>query len=277
MFAWMADPSAVLRRYDHFVAACAARGIKPLVVLFDDDFYDVQNGTKAVVTVEEIQDYVRSGAYKGAKWMANPGLAVLEKDAASKWKTETEYMEAFIGGSRANDSRLLGVDIMNEPHRAHFLSDFVQHMIRSVAEANPQVLSTEDSFHNHAAGASTEGLESALSYHSYWNYGQWQKCAGNEEDVRSSQQKAGAAFLREGARLQKPVLVSEMGQFNCYCPSAEGFSAAGVGWILWELMMPPHDEFGAFQGLVHANGTFRNASEAACLRRLAGSSATVLV
>ena len=31
---------------------------------------------------------------------------------------------------------------------------------------------------------------------------------------------------------------------------------------------PPHDQFGAFQGLVHRNGSARDEAEAACLRGL---------
>ena len=56
-----------------------------------------------------------------------------------------------------------------------------------------------------------------------------------------------------------------------------------VGWIAWELMLA-HDQFSSFQapppplapliraawqGLVYANGTWRDPSELACLQRLA--------
>ena len=40
MFAWKHNRIRFLSNYDHFVAACAERDIKPLVVVFDDDFYD---------------------------------------------------------------------------------------------------------------------------------------------------------------------------------------------------------------------------------------------
>ena len=39
LFAYYAEPDKFLANYDHLVAACASRGIRPLVVLFDDDFY----------------------------------------------------------------------------------------------------------------------------------------------------------------------------------------------------------------------------------------------
>jgi len=72
----------------------------------------------------------------------------------------------------------------------------------------------------------------------------------------------------QAAALGKPAIVSEMGQFDCYCPAARGFASVGVGWIAWELMLE-HDQFSAFQGMVYKNGTFRSAAERDCLRALA--------
>ena len=79
LFAWAADRKVFLANYDHLVAACAARGIKPLVVLFDDDFYDVP----AVETAEEAAAWVNTRAYRGSKWMANPGMPMLATDFKS--------------------------------------------------------------------------------------------------------------------------------------------------------------------------------------------------
>lgn len=52
LFAWAADRDAFLSNYDHFLTTCAQRGVKPLIVLFDDDFFDVNNvSTAAAVGV----------------------------------------------------------------------------------------------------------------------------------------------------------------------------------------------------------------------------------
>ena len=56
LFAWAADRDQFLANYDHLVAACAARGIKPLMVLFDDDFFDDPLGLGLSVEDESAAD-----------------------------------------------------------------------------------------------------------------------------------------------------------------------------------------------------------------------------
>eukprot|EP01051_Picozoa_sp_SAG22_P024467 SAG22_NODE_6796_length_810_cov_1.315049_1_plen_215_part_01 len=127
MFVWKADRASFLARYDHFVGACAARGIKPLVVVFDDDFFDVPG----VNTTADIAPWLATAAYRKSKWMANPGLTMLAVDAAQGWALADAYMTDLLGGTRANDSRILGYDIMNEPTRTGSwpggLPVFIQH------------------------------------------------------------------------------------------------------------------------------------------------------
>ena len=119
----------------------------------------------------------------------------------------------------------------------------------------------------------------------------WRDCAANASDVRAVQAAAAVSQRAAAAALRKPVLVSEFGQAECYCPAAEAVQVcgvpsrrlsagsshpcaaeaaqgAGVGWIAWELITA-HDQFGAFQGLLFPNGTARSAAEVECLRRLA--------
>ena len=113
MFAWAADRERFLASYDHFVGACAARGIRPLVVLFDDDFYDVNVTTKA-----EAAAWVATRAYRSSRWMANPGMPMLGADFASGFSLAGAFVDDVAGGRRARDVRLLGYDGMNEPGRA---------------------------------------------------------------------------------------------------------------------------------------------------------------
>ena len=90
--------------------------------------------------------------------------------------------------------------------------------------------------------------------------------------MRAMQSQAAAAQLAAAAKLDKPVVLSEFGQSDCYCPAAEAVQAAGVGWFAWELIND-HDQFGAFQGLLFANGTARSEKEVACLKRLGAAGA----
>lgn len=81
--------------------------------------------------------------------------------------------------------------------------------------------------------------------------------------------------MAKDAAVNKPVLVSEMGQFDCYCPAARGFASAGVGWLAWELMLA-HDQFSRFQGLLYSNGTARSQKEVECIRQLAAEYPNVI-
>ena len=145
------------------------------------------------------------------------------------------------------------------------LPGFIDHVF-SVLDKLTDVLYTVD--HYGQVPADTEDVERGLSWHNYWHYGQPQMCAANAAEICNDQAAAGRAYLADAAKRNKPALVSEMGQFDCYCPAARGWQAAGVGWIAWELMME-HDQFVAFQGMVYKNGTWRNETERKCIAGLA--------
>ena len=72
LFAWKTDREVFLSNLDHLITSSAAHGIKPLLVVFDDDFFDVPS----VNTSDKISAWVRTGEYKHLKWMANPGMGI---------------------------------------------------------------------------------------------------------------------------------------------------------------------------------------------------------
>ena len=265
MFVWYANEAAFLTRYDHLVAACSARGIKPLVVLFDDDFFDV----KGVNTTADIKPWLATAEYKTSKWMANPGMFILKGDAANGWALANAYLLDILGGSRAHDSRILGYDVMNEPSRtglwAGGLPAFISHAFERIGNLT-SVPYTIDQYGQ--IPKDTENVEPGLSWHNYWHYGHWQSCQAQAGTICHQQQAAGQKIYADGEMRNKPVLVSEMGQFDCYCPAGQGWQNAKVGFIMWELMLE-HDQFSSFQGLVYKNGTFRSATERDCLKELA--------
>jgi hypothetical protein len=267
MFPWVSDRGKFLANYDDFIARCTAHKIKPLIVVFDDDFFPV-NAT----TSDEVKRWVKTGEYKTSKWMANPGSIYLDNDFKRNFSTASAFVKDIAGGKRANDPRILGYDIMNEPHRSDKvitggLPAFIAQMLKLFAQTTASFTTVDDYAQ---AGTDLHQLESGISIHSYWEYGHWQDCASHAATACVAQAATGAQHLAQAKALQKPLLVSEMGQFDCYCPAATGFASAGVGWIMWELMMA-HDQFFAFQGFVYANGTYRNPSEAACMQRLAAA------
>ena len=143
MFVWQADRASFLARYDHFVGACDRKGIKPLVVVFDDDFFDVPG----VNTTADIGPWLKTEAYKKSKWMANPGLTMLAVGAAQDWVLADAYLADLLGGTRANDTRILGYDIMNEPHRTGSwpggLPAFIQHAFEKVGNLTDVVYTVD--------------------------------------------------------------------------------------------------------------------------------------
>jgi hypothetical protein len=215
MSPWVADRNTFLSHYDHFVGACAAKGIRPLVVLFDDDFFDVPG----VNRTSEIAPWLASKAYRTEKWMANPGIKILAEDASNDWALTDMFLTDVAGGSRANDRRLLGFDVMNEPSRhapfAGGLPGFISHVFNFLGNTT-DVLFTVDKYAQ--APADEEDVETGLSWHNYWHYGQPQSCAANTAQICNDQANAGKDYLADAAKRGKPALVSEMGQFDCYCP-----------------------------------------------------------
>ena len=264
MLPWVADRQTFLARYDHFIQACAAKDVKPLIVLFDDDFFEVPG----VNSTADVAPWLATKEYKTSKWMANPGMFLLAEDAAQGWKQADAYLADIAGGSRANDKRLLGFDVMNEPGRkAPFpggLPAFISHVF-DVLKKSTTVLFTVDAYGQ--LPKDYEDVETGLSWHNYWHYGNWKSCAANAASICNDQAAAGKAYLADAAKRDKPALVSEIGQFDCYCPAAHGWQVAGVGFIMWELMLE-HDQFSSFQGLVYKNGTWRSDLERDCLKQL---------
>jgi hypothetical protein len=152
---------------------------------------------------------------------------------------------------------------------------FVEFAVNYTARYSEDAVTTVDAYS--AVPPNLNLIEGALSYHSYYHYSHWHDCMANASDVRSMQGAAAAAQYVTAVQVSQrrerdlPVIVTEFGQSECYCPAAEAIQAAGVGWILWELLLS-HDQFGKFQGLLYANGTARSEEEVACLRRLANVS-----
>ncbi len=157
------------------------------------------------------------------------------------------------------------------------LAPFIKFVFETLKEmVDPDLKSprTIDSYHyNVSQPDDLDKLETAVSYHNYYHYMDRKACA-NTSDVQKVQGDLAADMYRRAEKLDQPVLISEFGQAECYCPAAQAIQNQGVGWILWELILS-HDEFGSFQGLVYANGTARSESEVDCIRALATPSGRV--
>ncbi|HVI79055.1 MAG TPA: hypothetical protein VM715_13000, partial [Candidatus Acidoferrum sp.] len=100
---WQADPVGFKRRIDQFLEISSRHHIKPLFVLFDSCW---DPNPKLGVQHPPIPGVHNSG------WVQSPGAAAL-KDPGQQERLRA-YVVGVIGGF-ANDSRVLGWDVWNEP------------------------------------------------------------------------------------------------------------------------------------------------------------------
>lgn len=100
---WQQNPTAFKQRIDQFLQISSRHHIKPLLVLFDSCW---DPNPKLGVQHPPIPGVHNSG------WVQSPGAAAL-KDPAQEARLKA-YVEGVIGAF-ANDPRILGWDVWNEP------------------------------------------------------------------------------------------------------------------------------------------------------------------
>ena len=100
---WQQNPTAFKQRIDQFLQISSRHHVKPLLVLFDSCW---DPNPKLGVQHPPIPGVHNSG------WVQSPGAAAL-KDPTQEPRLKA-YVEGVIGAF-ANDSRILGWDLWNEP------------------------------------------------------------------------------------------------------------------------------------------------------------------
>jgi len=241
-----------MSRYEHFLSTCAFHGVRAYVVLLDSCFGD------------DVPDdsWVTSGRYKNSTWTPNPGKGVVAD--RSQWPAVEEYVRAVVAPYR-DDSRILAIDVMNEPDfNAPLTREFVLQFALLVTQLQPRAYITVGVAYSTQLPYVSQAV-SLLSSHSY--------------RPRSTFASDVTSLLSLGAKLRKPALFSEcMGRSKqelCadVAPAVRQPSQP-IGFIVWELMLGV-DEFnhptpaGPYQGLLHAsNGSWWSEAEKDCWRRL---------
>jgi hypothetical protein len=101
---WEADAEGFKRRIDLFLTIAARRGIRPMLVFFDDCWNaDPKLGS---------QPAPRPGVHNSG-WAQSPGIAVVNQDASAWGRLETYLTDILC--EFANDTRILLWDLYNEP------------------------------------------------------------------------------------------------------------------------------------------------------------------
>jgi len=100
---WQQDPDAYKQRIEEFLQIADRHGIRPMFVLFDSVWNpDPKTGP---------QPEPAAGVHN-AGWVQGPGAAALQ-DKSQRPRLQ-EYVEGVVGAF-ANDKRVLGWDVWNEP------------------------------------------------------------------------------------------------------------------------------------------------------------------
>jgi hypothetical protein len=101
-FPWHENRTNFLANFDHFVSGCASAGIRPLVVLFDDDFIDAPG----VTSVAQIDPWLATGAYKTSEWLANPGMPLVRRTSGL---SRLRLCKTFLGVRAQMTAAFLGM------------------------------------------------------------------------------------------------------------------------------------------------------------------------
>jgi len=105
--AYLQDPTGFKSRVDALLTICAKHGIKPLLTIFDSCWNAYPKAGK--------QPEPRTGVMLSA-WVQSPGvIALLDQ---TQWPRLQTYVTDVVG-TFANDARVLGWDLWNEPDNSY--------------------------------------------------------------------------------------------------------------------------------------------------------------
>jgi hypothetical protein len=227
---WPQDPAGFRKRIDSFLAIAAKHHIKPLFVLFDscwDPFPKL--GTQHAPT---------PGVHNSG-WVQSPGGPALQN--ASQYPRLEAYVKGVVG-AYANDDRILGWDLWNEPDNTNtssYGSKEPAHKVDLVLALLPKV------FEWARSANPTQPLTSGV-----WK-GNWsspdklspmEKVQLNESDVISFHNYDGPEELEKRIgwleSYHRPILCTEYmargngSTFDGSLPIAKKYNVAAINWGL---------------------------------------------
>lgn len=124
---WRQEPAGFVARVDAFLTLCAARGIRPMLVLFDSVWHEEPSLGPQSAT---------PGVHNSG-WVQGPGKAVLED--RSQWPQLEDYVRGIVRAF-GQDPRVLIWDVWNEPDNGGgYLAAQCPTKMARVAELLPQV------------------------------------------------------------------------------------------------------------------------------------------
>lgn len=225
---WQQNPTAFKQRIDQFLQISSRHHIKPLLVLFDSCW---DPNPKLGMQHPPIPGVHNSG------WVQSPGAAAL-KDPAQEPRLKA-YVEGVIGAF-ANDSRVLGWDVWNEPagtnegsyekeelkNKVQFVEVLLPKVFSWAREANPSQPLTSGVWDiDFEKGTAFNKLQrtqlensDVISFHNY----SWPEVFGKE-----------VVFLQ---KFNRPVICTEYmarsagSTFDTVLPLAKKYHVGAINW-----------------------------------------------
>lgn len=247
---WQEDAKGLFNRFDQLLDCAREYGIRVMPVLFED--------CGRPNTIESRNSHHPLEAI----CVRSPGIEV-EQDP-QRWKEAEAYVAAFFS-RYADDSRLLAIEIMNEPHRQRGNLPFAKHLVRYAAQFKKTIpitlgcINIEDNlcfadeidifqFHDNFP-ATVEQLQTKLS------------------TAKAIQEISGKpCWITEWQRLRPTgpgwhmANIPEEDKLPCLASMACTIRSSGLGNFFWSLMVKPaylkaQRINGTFNGLFHEDGT----------------------
>jgi hypothetical protein len=279
---WQQDSAGFRKRIDTFLQIAAKHHIKPLFVLFDSCWDpDPQLGKQRAPT---------PGVHNSG-WLQSPGAKALQ-DPAQYSRLEA-YVKGVVGAF-ANDDRVLGWDIWNEPDNTNggsYAAKEPANKVQLVATLLPRAFEWARSAHP------KQPLTSGL-----WRNGNWSDPetldAVEQEQLQYSDVMSFHSydkpeeFERRLKSLQKygrPILCTEYmargngSTFENSLPIAKKYDVAAINWGLvagktqtylpWDSWQHPYTDREPatwFHEVFRTDGNPYNADEVALIKRLTG-------
>jgi hypothetical protein len=165
---WEADPAALKKNFDTFLAIARRHGIATLVILFDDCFLPEPAVGK--------QPDPEPGVHN-SRWVQSPGAR--RRDNAAEWTKLEQYVKDVVGAFAA-DPRVLAWELYNEPTQSLPL---VESAFAWAREAKPTQPVTATLFGDAKMQERILALSDVICFH---NYGALPGLTAQFEELRAS-------------------------------------------------------------------------------------------
>ena len=261
---WREAPDAHGERLEHLLDAAADEGLEVVLSLFDS------------VGAEPTEERLHDTDPVTATAIQSPADLVIDNE--DRWSGPRAYVE-WVMDRYADDDRLLGIEVMNEPGWRPGMRRFARAMFETMREQDGSVPLTVGST-SMAANADYAGWGCEIYQ---WHYNFPRDAAAFRHAAEGANGLAaeldGPVWLTEWQRIRAGRGFHSGGVADqrtpAYATLAPLIHEAGFGNFFWSLMVKPahvvsQREKGVINGLFHEDGAVWNLADARAIKAMSG-------